>query len=250
MNLILRCFTGLSALLFAALGGAFLIVPDRIIPQFAIAATGVAGYAAFRGDLAAVFFALAIFTIAGLRDRRWLAVPATILGAIVVGRIVSMSADGRSAENLRSLLLEVVLFAGIAATAFLGRSRLSKVALLIPLLIVFSCAAAAYLFQRPIGMTILKRTLDTTMSHRLSDSLGDGLHAGLCGSGSPLADPHRAGPCVFVVAGPHMYIVDAGDGGTRKLTLAGFQAGDIDGIFLTHFHSDHIEPDTSHLAPF
>jgi ribonuclease Z len=37
-----------------------------------------------------------------------------------------------------------------------------------------------------------------------------------------------------------LYIVDAGDGAARKLALMGLPPARIDGLFLTHFHSDHI----------
>jgi ribonuclease BN (tRNA processing enzyme) len=48
---------------------------------------------------------------------------------------------------------------------------------------------------------------------------------------------------VLIVNGA-LYIVDAGDGVTRRLTKAGIAIRDIDNIFITHPHSDH----TSGLA--
>jgi ribonuclease Z len=68
----------------------------------------------------------------------------------------------------------------------------------------------------------------------------DGLYAGLCGTGSPLPDVHRAGPCIAVLAGSHFFIVDAGEGSTRNVLLMNFPIGRTDAILLTHFHSDHI----------
>jgi len=66
------------------------------------------------------------------------------------------------------------------------------------------------------------------------------LYAGLAGSGAPFPDNNRAGPCIVVKAGDHLYIVDAGEGSARNIALMGFQMGKIDAILLTHFHSDHI----------
>jgi ribonuclease BN (tRNA processing enzyme) len=43
---------------------------------------------------------------------------------------------------------------------------------------------------------------------------------------------------VLIVNGA-LYIVDAGDGVTRRLTKAGIPIRDIDNIFITHPHSDH-----------
>ncbi|MDZ7784656.1 MAG: MBL fold metallo-hydrolase [Halioglobus sp.] len=53
--------------------------------------------------------------------------------------------------------------------------------------------------------------------------------------------PHASGPCAAVVAGKQLFIVDAGTDGVRNLNRMGYQAGNIQGVFLTHFHSDHID---------
>jgi ribonuclease Z len=45
----------------------------------------------------------------------------------------------------------------------------------------------------------------------------------------------------MVIAGRHIYVVDAGEGGARNLTLMGLPTGRIERLFLTHFHSDHID---------
>ncbi len=94
-------------------------------------------------------------------------------------------------------------------------------------------------FAKPLSTPLIKMF----MRHRLSSlayHFEDGLHVGICGSGSPLVDINRTGPCIAVVAGKHLYVVDIGDGSTRNITLMGFQTGKIDAVLLTHFHSDHI----------
>jgi ribonuclease Z len=72
--------------------------------------------------------------------------------------------------------------------------------------------------------------------------LPDGLHVALCGAGGPMPDPERSGPCVAVVAGQTLFVVDAGTGGARNLQgpLA-WRPGRIAALFLTHYHSDHID---------
>ena len=65
--------------------------------------------------------------------------------------------------------------------------------------------------------------------------------SGLCGAGSPLPDNRRSGPCTVVIAGQRMFLIDAGSGAARNLTRMGFNPGDIEALFLTHFHSDHID---------
>jgi ribonuclease Z len=62
----------------------------------------------------------------------------------------------------------------------------------------------------------------------------------LCGTGSPLPDKTRAGPCTLIAAGSHLYLVDAGLDSARNLLLWHVPLERIDAIFITHFHSDHI----------
>lgn len=62
----------------------------------------------------------------------------------------------------------------------------------------------------------------------------------LCGTGSPIPDPDRAAACTAVIAGGHFFLVDAGPGSWEKVDLANLPTGAVEGVFLTHFHSDHI----------
>lgn len=101
--------------------------------------------------------------------------------------------------------------------------------------------AGLKLFQVPIGKAMFQRTADRLVGADRSESLGDGLHAYFCGTGSPVPDPTRAGPCLAVLAGDTTLIFDAGSGSMRKLARMGFPMGDVDQVFLTHLHSDHID---------
>jgi metallo-beta-lactamase superfamily protein len=49
----------------------------------------------------------------------------------------------------------------------------------------------------------------------------------------------RAQASNILIVNGALYIVDAGDGVTRRLTRAGIAIRDIDNIFITHPHSDH-----------
>ena len=92
---------------------------------------------------------------------------------------------------------------------------------------------------------ILLRLIESVAQSRVaadrSAELPDGLHVGLCGAGSPMPDPRRMGACTVVVAGPNTFVFDAGNGAARNLNRMGFSAARIDAVFLTHFHSDHID---------
>jgi ribonuclease Z len=74
-----------------------------------------------------------------------------------------------------------------------------------------------------------------------SEWLDDGaLHVILCGTGSPLPSAERAGPCTAVIAGGHFLLVDVGPGSNANLGLWRLPRARLDGVLLTHFHSDHI----------
>ncbi len=108
------------------------------------------------------------------------------------------------------------------------------------LAILVLVVGGGFLLQRQIGLILAKRVIDKRVTVDLAAEQPDGRHVGLCGTGCPMPDPNRVGPCVFVIAGKRLYVVDAGVGATRNMSLMGLQVGQVDAIFLTHFHSDHI----------
>ena len=85
------------------------------------------------------------------------------------------------------------------------------------------------------------RALDQNIGIDKSLALGDGINAYVCGSGSPIPDADRAGPCIAVLAGNQAFVFDAGSGSIRKLMRMGFPMDKIQAAFLTHLHSDHID---------
>jgi len=88
---------------------------------------------------------------------------------------------------------------------------------------------------------LFQRALDTTIGVDQSAKLPDGLNVYVCGSGSPMPDATRAGPCVAVLAGQQAFVFDAGSGSIRKLGRMGFPMPRLQAAFLTHLHSDHID---------
>lgn len=62
----------------------------------------------------------------------------------------------------------------------------------------------------------------------------------LLGTGSPLPDPHRAGPATLITGGDEHYLVDAGRGVLMRLAAASVSVPDLRAVLLTHLHSDHI----------
>ncbi len=100
---------------------------------------------------------------------------------------------------------------------------------------------AGFLLQRQIGDAMFKRAAAENVGRDRSAELADGLHVFVCGSGSPMPDPSRAGPCVGVLAGRHALLFDAGSGGPRRLQRMGFPVGRLEKLYLTHLHSDHFD---------
>jgi len=79
----------------------------------------------------------------------------------------------------------------------------------------------------------------------MSDDRGKESQVVLLGTGTPNADPARAGPSVAVVVDNHPYLVDFGPGVVRRASAAyeaginGLEVANLSVAFLTHLHSDH-----------
>lgn len=106
------------------------------------------------------------------------------------------------------------------------------------IVLIFTTAAG---FKKPIGWWLYQRAIEHNAGRDTLLGLEDGLHLGLCGTGSPLPNPQRAGPCNVIIAGDQVFLVDIGEGGNGVLNLMGINPAMLDGVLLTHFHSDHID---------
>jgi ribonuclease Z len=62
----------------------------------------------------------------------------------------------------------------------------------------------------------------------------------LLGTGCPQCDPERRGPSNLVRARGRAFLVDCGSGVTQRLVEAGTKGADLDALFLTHLHTDHL----------
>lgn len=112
---------------------------------------------------------------------------------------------------------------------------------IIALVVVALLIGGAWLLRGPIALKLSDRVVAANMKTDAVEGLPDGLHAFVCGSGSPLPDRTRAGPCLTIIAGKRVFLVDAGEGAAEVLSAGGIPAGRIDRLFLTHFHSDHLD---------
>lgn len=113
---------------------------------------------------------------------------------------------------------------------------------LIIVLIIAVClgfAADRLLNVEGVQDALLQRFATLAMSAQPSP-IENGLHVFVCGSSSPLPDPARAQACLAVLTPDHFFIVDAGAGANANITGARLPLNRLDGVLLTHFHSDHI----------
>ena len=110
-----------------------------------------------------------------------------------------------------------------------------KLTLLITAIALSGCLPAG------ISQRIMEKGLESRLSDNTLNELEDGLHLALCGAGGPMPAPEASGPCVLVIAGKRMFVVDTGTDGTRNIGRMGYPLGDVEAVLLTHFHSDHID---------
>ncbi len=67
----------------------------------------------------------------------------------------------------------------------------------------------------------------------------ESLRVYVCGSASPLG-MGQAQSCIAVITPEHFYLIDSGAGSTDNISRLGLPTSQLDGLLLTHFHSDHI----------
>ena len=67
----------------------------------------------------------------------------------------------------------------------------------------------------------------------------ESLRVYVCGSASPLG-MGQAQACIAVITPEHFYLIDSGAGSTDNISRLDLPTSELDGLLLTHFHSDHI----------
>jgi ribonuclease Z len=104
-------------------------------------------------------------------------------------------------------------------------------------------AGALLLIGEQIFMIIPRRVIEFTLcliSLALSNLHGQIIKVTLLGTGSPPPVMERFGPSILVEAGEQKFLFDAGRGALLRLTQTNVKYKDIQGIFFTHLHSDHV----------
>lgn len=119
-------------------------------------------------------------------------------------------------------------------------TRKRKIGLALSALLLIA-GLTALASRTAIAEWLFARTVAQNVGVDQAAKLPDGLHVYVCGSGSPMPDAERAGPCLAVLAGNDAFVFDAGSGSARKLGRMGFPMERLRAAFLTHLHSDHID---------
>jgi ribonuclease Z len=71
-------------------------------------------------------------------------------------------------------------------------------------------------------------------------AVGQDIKVTLLGTGCPPPVMNRFGPSILVEAGGQKFLFDAGRGALQRLAQLRIRWQDVDGVFLTHLHSDHV----------
>lgn len=111
----------------------------------------------------------------------------------------------------------------------------------LPIITLILVLASLYIFRSSLMMPIIARALPKIMGADSRDSLPEGLNVAVCGAGGPMPAPQRSGPCLVIMAGENLLMVDAGTNGVRNIGRMRIPVGKLDAVLLTHFHSDHID---------
>ena len=103
------------------------------------------------------------------------------------------------------------------------------------------CITFAWLINNPPDSAIKLLINRTVAQGQVQEFLEeDALYAITTGTGAPMPDKGRAGSQVIVVAGDQVLAFDSGPGSTLKFELTTINVGELDAVFITHYHSDHI----------
>ncbi len=89
-----------------------------------------------------------------------------------------------------------------------------------------------------VGVVLAASFLGTPAAQ--TPSVAQDFRVTLLGTGTPNLSIERFGPSTLVAAGTQKLLFDVGRGATIRLAQAGVPLRDVNAVFLTHLHSDHV----------
>lgn len=248
---ITRVLVTVYGVLFAAVGLGFWAAPALLAQRFNIEALGISGLSTIRADLGGLFFTLSALCLVGVWTRRRspLVAATLMLSAIIVGRLIGWVASGELTGLAGMLVVEIV---GVAVLALHIRGLklwpdgpapkfLRTLALASAVIVALGGLAAIAGHTPAVQDRLFARATRMTLRKDNAALLGaDALRVAVCGTSSPLPTTRRAKACVAVMAGGKIYIVDSGPESTENLMQWSLPLDRVAGVFISHFHSDHI----------
>ena len=233
-------FAGVALMIWAA--------PDQAAQSLGLEAVGSTGTAVVRSDLGGLFGGMAVLcgVAAWTARRAWSLAAVSMFGAIAVGRTLGWISGGVGSDSAEfAIELAVLVALGVLARTARPEARARRGSWWRTAAFVTLGAAAAACAAALASPGVQARMFERAASDRAGVTNGaplvdDALRVAVCGSSAPLPSPDRAKACVAVFAGGRFYIVDVGPESVENLVLWGIPLSSIGGVFLTHFHSDHI----------
>ena len=117
---------------------------------------------------------------------------------------------------------------------------MKKTLYILAVVAIIMAVAAVAVYNSAAGQDALFRTAAKAQMAQTTVP-PDGLRVVICGSASPLGnDPNRAQACIAVVTPEHFLLFDVGARSPLRIAQARLPLNRLTGVFLTHFHSDHI----------
>jgi peptidoglycan/LPS O-acetylase OafA/YrhL len=113
MIMLARAFAGLAALFGIVLGVAFLIQPVSWGAAFFLSPMGIPGMAVLRADMTAFFLTGGILAAIGgwKQNPAWLVTPIMLFAIAIIGRTISLVADGVTPGAFLPMIVEAALVA-------------------------------------------------------------------------------------------------------------------------------------------
>src|SRR3982751_5357433 len=111
-----------------------------------------------------------------------------------------------------------------------------------PSLLPFSCHGEANNTRHlDRSLFLIALILSLCMLDNISAATNsDEMRVTLLGTGTPFPSAERFGSAVLVEVAGKKLLFDCGRGVVIRLTEAGVDPKDLDGLFVTHLHSDHV----------
>ena len=119
MKIVLKVLVALISLLFVVLWLRWMLQPEVMAGEWALAATGPAGINNLRGDIGGLFLTAAVFCGLWLvrGNAAWLRAAAVAMCCVIVGRITGLLVEGFNQASLVAAVLEAIFVAVFLAAA-------------------------------------------------------------------------------------------------------------------------------------